>query len=173
MAIEFHCEHCNHLIKAPDDAGGKQGKCPRCGGINYIRRPPAETGELDLAPIDEAEESRRARQAREDANIQWKLLHERSVPGEPGGKGAGRGVPSEAAQVTSKQLTGLIVKYVDAMSQGKLAEAGAFADQLTRHRVQVTSILDEMAGEDLSGYGMPALPKPVLVGFLKQLRGKL
>jgi hypothetical protein len=34
-------------------------------------------------------------------------------------------------------------------------------------------MLDEMVSEDLTAYGFPTLPRPVLQGFLKQLRGRL
>lgn len=174
MAIEFHCEHCNHLVKAPDEAAGRQGKCPHCGGVNYIRRPPEEAGELDLAPLDHGEEERRRRQAETDLAVQWKLLHERNVPGEPGGRGAARGAAAAPPPPpSSKQLAGLIVRYVESLSQGKLPQAEEVVGQLTRYRTQVLKVLDDMATEDLSGYGLPTLPRPVLVGFLKQLRSKL
>ena len=178
MAIEFHCEHCNKTIQAPSEAAGRQGKCPHCGGVNYIRRPPEETGELDLAPIDEEEETRARRAAMEAAALQQRLLHERSVPGEPGANrsrsGIGRG-PSvtPASPPSSKQLAGLVVRYVEAMSQGQLDTADAVSEELRPFKPAVISLLDDLAGEDLAAYGMPTLPRPVLFGFLKQLRAKL
>ena len=42
--------------------------------------------------------------------------------------------------------------------------------ELRPHRAAVISLLDDLAGEDLAAYGMPTLPRPVLFGFLKQLR---
>lgn len=176
MAIEFHCEHCNHVIKAPDEAAGRQGKCPHCGGVNYIRRPPEDGGELSLTPLDDREEERRRQQAEADAAVQWKLLHERNVPGEPGGRGSGGGrgtASTPPAPPSSKQLASLIVRYVESMSQGKLPQAEEVAGQLGKYRTQVFALLDDMASEDLGAYGLPALPRPVLFGFLKQLRGKL
>lgn len=173
MAIEFNCEHCNHLVKAPDEAAGRQGKCPHCGGVNYIRRPPEDGGELELEPLDENEEQRRRQQAAADAAVQWKLLHERNVPGEPGGRGGGGGRGAPPAPPSAKQLASLVVRYVESMSQGKLAQADEVAEQLVRYRTQVASLLDEMVNEDLSAYGLGSLPRPVLMGFLKQLRSKL
>ena len=29
--IEFNCTHCGMLLKVQDEAGGKRGKCPKCG----------------------------------------------------------------------------------------------------------------------------------------------
>lgn len=178
MAIEFLCEHCNKTIKAPAEAAGRQGKCPHCGGVNYIRRPPEETEELELAPFDEEEESRARRAAMEAAAYQQRILHERSMPGEPGGnrsRSAGGRGPSvtPAAPPTSKQLAGLVVRYVEAMSQGHLDAAEAVSEELRPFRATVLSLLDDLAGEDLAAYGMPTLPRPVLFGFLKQLRAKL
>ena len=173
MAIEFHCEHCNHLIKAPDDAGGRTGKCPHCQNATYIPRR-ADEGELDLAPLDDEDEKRRKKEAMEAAAYQRSLLHERNVPGEKGAKAA-PGKPGSPAPFVSpaKHVTGLIVAYVEAMSSGKLDKAEAVTDELRPQKATVVGILDEMARDDLGVYGLPALPKPVLMGFLKQLRQKL
>ncbi len=59
MSIEFHCEHCSKLIKAPNEAGGQNGKCPHCKAVNYIPMPQDEAEELPLVPLDEADERRR------------------------------------------------------------------------------------------------------------------
>jgi hypothetical protein len=32
MALVIKCPHCHAKLKAPDDALGKQGKCPECQG---------------------------------------------------------------------------------------------------------------------------------------------
>ena len=179
MAIEFHCNHCNHQIKAPDEAAGRQGKCPHCGGVNYVPRPmtPNE-GELDLAPLDDEEEKKRQRASREDAAYQWKLLHEKSIPGDMPGKGVKRpsgasGGASSAPPPPSRHIASLIVRFVESMSGGKLQQADEVANQLSGHRMQAIAMLDEMAAEDLTAYGFPTLPRPVLQGFLKQLRGRL
>jgi phage FluMu protein Com len=176
MAIELHCSHCNHLIKAPDEAAGRMGKCPHCAGANYI--PKTGDDELDLVPLDNEDEKRRSKATMEDAAYQRSLLHEKVMPGEPGAKGAVRrpGAPGAApvpAGSNTKEIVSLIVRYVDAMSAGKLPQADEIAGQLGRNKTATLKTLDEMAREDLSGYGLPALPKPVLNGFLKQLHSKL
>ena len=177
MAIEFHCEHCNHLIKAPDDAAGRMGRCPHCQNTNYIPRPSAPgEDELLLAPLDDDEESKRKKAALEDAAYQRSLLHERSMPGELPAKGTARrpGGPADAPlRHTSKEITGLIVRYVESLSGGKLEQAESLATQLASIGLAARSTLDEMAKEDLTGYGLPALPRPVLLGFLKQLKARL
>ena len=180
MAIEFHCEHCNHLIRAPMEAAGRQGKCPHCDNVAYIPRPSApDEGELDLAPLDDREEEQRKRAALEDAAYQRNLLRDKVAPGErpkPSSSGGGGGAAASGAApgpLAPKQITSLIVRYVEAMSGSKLPEAESIAGQLGRIRAQALSLLDEMSGEDLAAYGMPTLPRPILMGFLKQLRAKL
>lgn len=185
MAIEFHCDHCNKLIKAPNEAGGRPGKCPHCQGVNYIPLPPDAHDEIPLAPVDEEFEQRRRRAALEDAAVQQRLLKERATPGEPGGRSGLRrgdvstaasnaaGTGSGSAPMNTRQFTTLVVNYVEAMSQGTLERADEISQKLLRHPQEVTRVLDDMLREDLTAYGLPTLPRPVLLGFLKQLRSKL
>src|SRR6186713_436800 len=43
MPIEFPCTACGQLVRTPDSAAGKKGKCPHCGTIGQIplTSPPA------------------------------------------------------------------------------------------------------------------------------------
>lgn len=195
MAIEFHCEHCNHLIRATEAEAGRMGVCPHCKGRNYVPRAEAELGEIPLAPLDESEELRRQRSAQEDAALQLKLLKERSRDRDAGGKPAFKrpdGLPTESAGSghsgsrasttdsgvfatgsSKKHLASLIVAYVESMSSANLEKAEKLAGQLGAERRSASLLIDEMLTEDLAGYGMPALPRPVLLGFLKQLRGRM
>ena len=34
--IRFYCKHCGHKISARDKDAGRQGKCPKCGGIIFV-----------------------------------------------------------------------------------------------------------------------------------------
>ncbi len=36
MPIEFNCAHCGKLLRTPDDAAGRQAKCPDCGNLSQI-----------------------------------------------------------------------------------------------------------------------------------------
>ncbi len=58
MTIKFACEHCGEQVKAPDDAGGKRGKCHYCGQSVTIplQQEDSDTGEIPLAPLDEEQE---------------------------------------------------------------------------------------------------------------------
>lgn len=183
MPIEFHCEHCNKVIHASDAEAGQMGKCPFCKGRTYIPRDEGGEGEIPLAPLDDVEERRRERSAAEDAAIQMKLLRDKARDRDPSGKPAFKRVDvpsSSSSSVTSsgsgasrKQITGAIVSYIEAMSTGNLEKAEKLTSQLSEDRRTTAGVIDEMMSEDLSAYGLPALPRPVLVGFLKQLRGRM
>ncbi len=181
MSIEFHCEHCEKTIRASASSAGKRGKCPHCGGEIYV--PALEegegSGELPLAPLDEAEEKKAEREAREAKALQRKLLEDRDVPPE-GAVGAQRGSArrGESARAaepapSEKQLNMLVVRYIDAMSSGQLEEADKVAQKLSRHSSQVRSILESIATGEQAGLGLPQLPRPVLLGFVKQLSSRL
>jgi len=172
VAIEFHCEHCDKLIKAPEDKAGSTGRCPHCGGAAYIPRPVAEDDEYGLAPLDPTEESRRQRAAMEDAAYQRSLLRDKEPPADAP-KQTRVAKVGQPASPTSKQLSALVVRFVEAMSTGELEAAARLSSVLTKHKSQAAAVIDAMMKEDLTGYGLPTLPMPVLLGFLKQLRQKL
>ena len=185
LVIEFHCEHCNKIIKAPEETGGRQGKCPHCQGVNYIPMPREALDEIPLTPIDEDFELRRRRAALEDAAVQQRLLRERQSPGEGGRRDASRragpqqaaspsgGAAASGSTLTAKHIASLVVTYVEAMSQGTLEKADEISRKLSRHPNEANRVLDDMLRDDLTAYGLPTLPRPVLLGFLKQLRSRL
>lgn len=181
MSIEFHCEHCNKLIKAPEESGGRPGKCPHCHGTNYIPR--AESGEIPLEPLDQEFEQHRKQSAAEDFAYQRRIMNDRSPPGE-GGRGArstgggvrsSRPLPAQPAEdLSDKQLSSLIVSFITAMAGGSLDKAGEISHRLKPHAGKVNTLLDEMLNaQNIGAYGLPTLPKPVLNGFVKQLRAKI
>ena len=50
MPIEFRCSQCNQLLRVPEDAAGKNARCPKCQALMTVPgvgMPP--TGELPLA----------------------------------------------------------------------------------------------------------------------------
>jgi hypothetical protein len=58
MSIDLHCPQCTKLIRAPDNAGGRHGKCPYCEAKVYIPTPPAEDDEIKIAPFDATDAKR-------------------------------------------------------------------------------------------------------------------
>lgn len=50
MTIEFHCPHCDKLLRTPDDKAGVQAKCPGCGETVTV---PAPAARQEAADFDE------------------------------------------------------------------------------------------------------------------------
>jgi len=48
MPIEFRCVQCGRLLQTPDEAAGKQAKCPECGAISPI---PIPEQQLRFGPL--------------------------------------------------------------------------------------------------------------------------
>ncbi len=47
MTIEFHCPHCDKLLKTPDDKAGVRANCPGCGQTVTVPEPAAEAAHAD------------------------------------------------------------------------------------------------------------------------------
>ncbi|MCK6456773.1 MAG: hypothetical protein L6Q92_09620 [Phycisphaerae bacterium] len=170
MPIEFHCTHCEQLVRAPNEAAGRKGKCPHCQNIVYIPLPPEDSGEIPLAPVDDDAERRAKRLETEARELERKLRGERSLPGEPAGsarRSAGRagGAPDDPRA--------LVRDFVAAMSEGRLQDAERCAYALTQAKPQAISVIDSLSTQDKPPADFPPLPRPVLLGFLKQLRARL
>jgi len=84
MSIELHCPECQKLIRAPDSAGGKRGKCPYCKRTVYIPSPPDETEEIALAPLDDEEVKREAALRKEAIQYAAAVDHVTEDAGTPG-----------------------------------------------------------------------------------------
>lgn len=52
MAIEFACSGCGKKMRAPDQAGGRQAKCPLCGALQTIPVDPPEGIFPAIGPAD-------------------------------------------------------------------------------------------------------------------------
>ena len=84
MAISFQCESCKKKVNAPDDTGGKWGKCPHCNHRCYIPLLKSEAEEeLKLAPIDSNEEAEYEKMMKEAQDLRKNALHEKDAPPEP------------------------------------------------------------------------------------------
>lgn len=178
MPIEFHCEHCNKLVKAPETAGGSRGKCPYCDGTCYVPLPPEELEELPLVPLDAADEQHQADDREEAARVQRALLADREEPVDSGHGGAASHTASTPPVSFGNNDSGddaksLVLAYIQAMSEGKLQLADRAIARIAGMRPQAEAVIDQIASRRLPESEMPALPKPVLVGFLKQLRSRL
>lgn len=169
MAIELHCEHCGKLVRAPDDAAGKHGKCPACHQSVYIPTPSDAIEPLPFAPLDETEEERQKRLAAEAARLQAELLHDREAPPERAGES--RRV-EQAIPPPKLDMETLIINYAAAMAEGRLEDAEKAAEQIRSDPRAAEDVMQRLTVDEIPPPQLANIPRPVLVGFFKQLRSK-
>ena len=170
MAIEFHCEHCSKLVRAPDDSGGKHGKCPACHQSVYIPTPSDQIEPLDITPVDESEEREQARLARESQELQRRLLGESDSP-----SGSAKELPPlPGGQVVPPKLDmdTLVIEYALAMAEGNLEQAEQLAVDIRRDLNAAGDVMQRLTQDELPPAQLAKIPRPVLVGFFKQLQRK-
>jgi uncharacterized Zn finger protein (UPF0148 family) len=165
MTIEFHCPKCGKHIKAPKEAAGKNGKCPACHQSVYVPTPDDEIEPLELTPLDDAAERERERLLDEARKLREATWRDNSLP--PEGAGGPRLTPQP---ISAQDMTGLVTKYAIAMAQGKLAEADAFAAQIRKDMRAAENAIQQITVDEILPPGLDKIPRPVLVGFFKQLR---
>lgn len=179
MSIELHCEHCGKLVRAPEDAAGKHGVCPSCHQSVYIPTPSERIEPLGLAPVDVAAERERERLLKETHEIQKRLMNDRDLPREavdfggaraPAGQGGPRPAP-QPQKIAAAEIEKLVVAYAVAMADGKLEDAEEIANQLRRHMAQTEEIVQRFTFDEILPEPLAKLPRPVMIGFFKQLRG--
>lgn len=182
MSIELHCEHCGKLVRAPDEAAGKRGVCPACHQSVYIPTPADRLEPLDLAPVDKDEERERERLLHESQELTKRLLSEEGIPD--------RMTRSPAAASGSRQASGsrpasgaakpapkpvdmrkLLIQWVRAMADGELAVAERLAEHIRRDMSAAEDAMQAITMDELLPTELTDIPRPVLVGFFKQLRG--
>ncbi len=168
MSIKFHCEHCGKKIDAPDNAGGKWGKCPACHNKVYVPQADADgDDELKLAPIDETEEERQKRLLAETFQITQSILQEKNVPD------AGTTPGSPVSDISEEKLTEIIVRYLRQMYEGDLDEAQRTAESIAAYRRQSKDVLDQIATGDPPDPELADIPPHLLSGFIRNLRTRL
>ncbi len=152
MSIELHCPHCGKLIRAPDDAGGRHGKCPSCKQSVYVPQPPASNGVIPLAPIDE-EDERRTEALREES-IRYAAQADKDRDAvEPRGEdgqgklqsserideGALRSRPGEVVDLPSE-----VQRWIRAMHVSKLDEAEQIASRLDKAGIRARDYVESL-----------------------------
>jgi hypothetical protein len=170
MSIEFHCEHCGTLVRAPDDGGGKHGKCPSCHQSVYIPMPSDQVEPLEIAPVDQADERERARLQQEALELQRRLLDERELP-----KGMAAELPpaSPGAPLPPRlDMETLLIEYARAMAAGDLEQAEQFASDIRADMRAAEEAIQRMVADELPPKQLAQIPRPVLVGFFRQLSEK-
>ena len=173
MSIELHCTKCSKLIRAPDTAGGKRGKCPYCKESVYIPLPPDETDEIGIAPIDEDEVRREKELRRESIGYVAAVGHVKDAP--PEGAGARRSRSDTVRQAAPGEVVDIgkeVEVFLIAMRDSKLPEADQAVARMkqagSRAKDHVEgSLLDEMPPN------VKGLPPALVKGFLKTLADRL
>lgn len=160
MSITFQCEHCRREVKAPDEAGGKRGKCPYCQQGNYI---PAElNGEIfDLVPLDEMAERQ------QKAELQSQMEMDREILAETGGPPP---VPLEHKEdLTSEDLHHFVINFCLDMAEGNTERARLHAEQLSKFGRAGFEAVEDILTEKFPEPALDHIGKDMLERFLTQL----
>jgi len=168
MAIEFHCQHCGHLVRTANEHAGKRGKCPHCHQSVYIPTPSDELEPLRLAPVDDSEARERKRQEEEAREVARRLREDHEVP------------TLETLKVTLPEPEGdvrlpsdmesLITEYVMCMAEGKLGEAEEYAREIHKDPERANEFIQRLTMDELPPRRLARVPRAVLLGLLKQLQ---
>ena len=164
MGIELHCPQCQKLIRAPDNVGGKRGKCPYCGASVYVPTPPDESEEIGLAPIDEQEE-RRAQKLRRESVQYTSAVDHATDAGDVGPEAAE--IPGDVVDVSDD-----VEAFIIAMRDSKLDEADAATKRLKRSSARARDYIQGLLADEIPP-AFENVPHPVVQGFLKTLLGRL
>jgi len=173
MSIELHCSQCQKLIRAPDNAGGKRGKCPYCRNSVYIPMPPDNGEEIHLTPIDDEDERRAEELRRESIEYVAAVDHvtdsgtdtEDTASSTDGA--VPEGVSDEVADIGAD-----VEAFVIAMGESKLGEANAAVARLKRAGTRASDYVQDLLLDDM----LPIyenVPPPVVQGFLRTLLKRL
>ncbi|MCH7631942.1 MAG: hypothetical protein IIB59_01910 [Planctomycetes bacterium] len=167
MSIELHCPQCEKLIKAPDTAGGRHGKCPYCGRDVYIPTISDDDEGIPIAPIDPQDRQREEELRRETARLTSAVERDTDAgANSEGGRRAGE-TSGEAIDVDK-----IVERFVIAMRDSKLDDADKLAARLKRAGPSARDYVDRLM-LDPSPPPIGDLPKPLLHGFLKALLQRL
>jgi hypothetical protein len=169
MSITFHCEHCGKKIEAPDNAGGKWGKCPGCKKTVYVPSQEPQD-ELRLAPLDTEEERKRKELIAETVRLRQDILSETEVPEEGA---APKPSVSKPGTLSEAELTTSIIAYLRQMADGELEEAERTAKTIIPEGGKAVKILERIALSEIPEPELADIPQQVLSGMIKNLRGRL
>ncbi|MDD4892039.1 MAG: hypothetical protein PHU85_19125 [Phycisphaerae bacterium] len=180
MPIKFHCEHCGKSISAPDDAGGKKGRCPSCKETVYV--PAAQADELGLAPLDDEEERRRKQLVEDSLRREHDLLAAQARRDEskepppniddPHGEG-GIALPEVPQPSAAGNLREMVLAYLSHMTRGRLDMADAVVKQLLADPKAARAAISQVQADPARDPRVASVPAPVLNGFLRQLLQQL
>jgi DNA-directed RNA polymerase subunit RPC12/RpoP len=174
MSISFHCENCGKKIEAPDNAGGKWGKCPRCKSKVYVpsTQQEGEEEELRLAPLDREDEQRKAKLIAEEVRLREDIMGETEAP-EEGVAAKGKSASGKAEPLSEAELTTMIIGYLRQMADGELERAEQTAMTIIPNSSKAVKILEHIALSQIPEPELSDIPQQVLSGLIKGLRSRL
>jgi hypothetical protein len=172
MAIEFHCEHCGKLVRAGDEHAGKRGKCPGCHQNVYIPTPDDQLDPLQVAPLDDADESRQKQLLDESRDLAQDLMRDREAPPESAADTAPSPAPLGDARLAKAAMEESLVQYVQSMAKGDLSRAEQLAAEIRSDMTVAEEIMQRLTLDEIPPDELADIPRPVLVAFFKQLREK-
>lgn len=170
MSIELHCPQCSKLIRAPDNAGGRHGKCPYCKREVYIPMAASDEEEIAIAPFDD-DADRLAREMEEEAReLTGQLRREKEVPPERPDRSA-KGLASPSA--ASIDVGSLVLQFVKCMRDSQLEQADRVAGQLKADPGRTREEVQRLIVDEMQAPGFEDVPPGLYKGFLKALLDRL
>lgn len=166
MSITFECGNCQKTIKAPDEAGGKRGKCPYCGNSVFVPSPAVqEEEEILLAPLDEEEEQRRKKVTEE------LLQYEKTFYS---GEDSAPPIPLEHRDnLTSADFHHFVVNYCLDMNHSNLERAEMHVQKMKPFRQLALAAVDEFLTGKVHEPALDPIGKQIVAGFLRALKRDL
>ncbi len=163
--ITFQCEHCGKEVETPDSATGKRGKCPFCGGSNFIPAPVAEEDIIPLAPVNKEEEHRR------EEEVRRLMEQERDIIAATGGEPE---IPLEHREdLAPEDMYHFVVNYCVDMLDSNLARSDVHLRKLKQFRGLSTQAVEDFRKGKADEPILKRIPKKVLNAFLDKLRSEL
>ena len=172
MSIEFHCPQCSKVIRAPDSAGGKHGKCPYCEGKVYIPTAADDSEEIGLAPVDETDVQREQNLKKEAARYSAAMSRETDAPPETAGESPEPRASGGGPVGAPDDLDEAVEQFVLAMRDSKLDEADRIVKGLMSAGARAFEHVQNMIA-DPPPPAVADIPKPLYQGFLKTLLERL
>ena len=148
MSISLHCESCKKKIKAPDETGGKWGKCPHCGHRCYIPLPKSNDDPLFF-----------------DAG-EREILTQIALPEDDPVAAASTRISNE------KEIIKYCILYLRQMADGELAAAEHTFSQLKKYKKPVLRTLASMARAEQPEPELADLPPTILQGLIRDVSTK-
>ncbi len=165
MGITFRCEHCRKEVQAPDESGGKRGKCPFCHQSTYIPSSVAEEDLLPLAPLSEEEERQEKERIRALIEQEHDLLAQ---------TGIAPTTPLEHREdLTAADLHHFVINFCLEMARDRVEAAEAEAAKLRKFGPLGLEALEEIASGKVREPALEALARRPRELYLNTLRSRL